>query len=372
MTPTASLKSSIRPSRDYAGINLAQSEQPSSPRSSASCAPAQSDAFDVEAQTSPTARADALRITLPVPGTSVRSASSAHSSDPELEYQALPPDLQALYLQYGLALRKTWFKGVEAERMGHALGVIQQIGWHPNPEAPPYVPHSALGKFLQYLLMGAGDGILSIYLFPLGLIGVPGSSGRVILAEMIAAVAAGSISMWVNQFNSTRGDRQVDEGQIEVEKDHLKNHLPMEVAEMFETLAAVVPDVAQRTALITSIASNPKAALALMKTTEFGSVEGHAASPLAAATVNGLSFLACSMATLMPCVLAGVDIVSPSTAIYYLATPLAAGAWLGAAYFKAQETRRGVGITMAEQGAIMAAGAVVCWGIGRGVQQLHG
>mmetsp|Transcript_123424 Transcript_123424/g.356817 ORF Transcript_123424/g.356817 Transcript_123424/m.356817 type:complete len:282 (+) Transcript_123424:80-925(+) len=168
---------------------------------------------------------------------------------------------------------------------------------------PPHIDH--LGKHRQYwrdMILGVNDGLISTFLLVSGVVG-SGLSSTDILLTAIAGALAGAVSMSAGEYIATKSQNEVLQGEIGLEKLHIRDHKASEMNELnelLETIGIPLENMELREHLFEFYGSHPDALLKLMVALEFGVVEEEERSPVFAAVASGLLFFLGSLPSLMP------------------------------------------------------------------------
>ena len=168
-----------------------------------------------------------------------------------------------------------------------------------TPE-PVYEPH--VGTTRQYwrdMVLGVNDGLVSVFLLTVGVVGGGLESNQVLLAAIAAAVA-GAISMGAGEFLATQSQEQVFDSELALERTHIKHFRDGEVEQLrgFFTDMAVVPDDLEDAVAIFS--RDDEVLLNAMKALEFGIVDTERRSPYTAMYVSSGLFLLGSLPAVLP------------------------------------------------------------------------
>ncbi len=164
----------------------------------------------------------------------------------------------------------------------------------------PYRPH--VGPARQYvrdIVLGVNDGLVSIFLLVVGVVG-GGLAAREVLLAAIAASFAGAISMAAGEYIATKSQEEVFDSEEELEREHLKYHRDIErdeIREMFGDMGMQADDVER---IVVALDEDDEAFLKVMMALEFGVVEQERRSPYTAAVLSGLLFLAGSLPSIVP------------------------------------------------------------------------
>ena len=180
------------------------------------------------------------------------------------------------------------------------LGETTTIRHQPNPR---YLEH--LGKHRQYwrdIILGVNDGLVSTFLLVSGVVG-SGLSASDILLTAIAGALAGAVSMSAGEFTATKSQNQVLHGEINLERDHVRDNNAAELEELNELLGVIGIPAEQkelRSLLFDHYSQSNEALLKFMVVLEFGFVEEEERSPFLAALVSGMLFFLGSLPSVLP------------------------------------------------------------------------
>lgn len=162
-----------------------------------------------------------------------------------------------------------------------------------------------LGKHRQYwrdMILGVNDGLVSTFLLVSGVVG-SGLSPTDILLTAIAGALAGAVSMSSGEYIATKSQNEVLEGEIGLEKVHIRDNKAeemQEIASLLETIGIPPESLQLREQLVTHYEHDPDALLKLMVALEFGVVEEERRSPVGAAAASGLLFFLGSLPSVLP------------------------------------------------------------------------
>eukprot|EP00559_Dactyliosolen_fragilissimus_P005590 CAMPEP_0184870150 /NCGR_PEP_ID=MMETSP0580-20130426/36639_1 /TAXON_ID=1118495 /ORGANISM="Dactyliosolen fragilissimus" /LENGTH=285 /DNA_ID=CAMNT_0027372097 /DNA_START=168 /DNA_END=1022 /DNA_ORIENTATION=- len=201
----------------------------------------------------------------------------------------------------------------------------------------PFADH--LGKHRQYwrdIILGVNDGLISTFLLVSGV-----SGGGLKLTQIgitaVSGAVAGSISMFSGEFLATKSQEDVFNGEIEMEKTHIRIYHSDEVRELSHLLPLIgIPtdsgemmydheikggnrtkesyqtkDAAMtsnnyrelshlKSGLIEYYSKNEKALLKLMIALEFGVLDEERRNPYAAGLMSGSLFFLGSLPSVLP------------------------------------------------------------------------
>eukprot|EP00934_Nitzschia_sp_Nitz4_P000079 Nitzschia sp. Nitz4//scaffold55_size114948//91737//92576//NITZ4_003920-RA/size114948-processed-gene-0.81-mRNA-1//-1//CDS//3329554587//79//frame0 len=162
-----------------------------------------------------------------------------------------------------------------------------------------------LGAHRQYwrdIILGVNDGLISTFLLVAGVAG-SGLSPTDILLTAIAGALAGAVSMSAGEFVATKSQNEVLQGEIGLERQHIRDNMKDEISEVKELLETIgIPPEKEdlRNHLLIHYENDPDALLKLMIALEFGVVEEEERSPIWAAVTSGLLFFVGSLPSVLP------------------------------------------------------------------------
>jgi len=225
--------------------------------------------------------------------------------------------------------------------------------------SPSYTQH--LGRNRQYLrdiILGVNDGLVSMFLLVAGVVG-GGMATRNVLLTGVAGAIAGAISMASGEYIATKTQEEVFEGELALEKEHIRDFRQDELHELSDLLDDIGLEGPLRDEVVVHFGENDEALLKVMTALEFGVVATERRSPYRAMWMSGGLFLAGSL----PSVLPFVFVSSPSTGLW-IAT---IGAVLGLLVVGAVKTwaTRGDPLRAALENLLVAAGGGgLAYGVG--------
>lgn len=163
-----------------------------------------------------------------------------------------------------------------------------------------YTPH--IGESRQYwrdIILGVNDGLVSIFLLVAGVVGGGLSSSQVALTA-VAGAMAGAVSMAAGEYLATKSQEEVLEAELVLEREHIRDHREMELAQLREMFAdmGIHPD--DLDGVVGAFDRSDKAMLNAMKALEFGVVDSERRSPYLAMAISGGLFLAGSLPSVIP------------------------------------------------------------------------
>ena len=231
-----------------------------------------------------------------------------------------------------------------------------------HTEPPQYEPH--IGETRQYwrdIILGVNDGLVSMYLLVVGVVGGGLDPAQVLLTSLAGAVA-GAISMAAGEYLATKSQDEVLEAELALERVHIKEHRGLEVGQLEEMFSDMGIADADLDGVVSAFARSDEAILNAMKALEFGFVESERRSPYRAMLVSGALFLVGSLPSILPFVIFD----SNRTAIVW-ASVLALGGLFAVGVVKARVTRNNWLRSGLENMMIAGVGGLLAWLIGDAV-----
>jgi VIT1/CCC1 family predicted Fe2+/Mn2+ transporter len=226
-------------------------------------------------------------------------------------------------------------------------------------EIPPYREH--LGPRSQYLrdiILGVNDGLVSMFLLVVGVVG-GGVSSQVVLLAGLAGAFAGAVSMAAGEYMATKSQEEAIDGELELEREHFKYYKERELDEVRDYLGDIGVSAAAVEAVVESATADEEVLMELMKAFEFGVIDDGRRSPVFAMVTSGLLFLTGSLPSVVPFVFMS----NPDQALIVAAIGAAIGLFaVGVA--KTQMTRKNPWVSGLENVAVAGVGAVASYFIG--------
>jgi VIT1/CCC1 family predicted Fe2+/Mn2+ transporter len=224
---------------------------------------------------------------------------------------------------------------------------------------PPYRPH--IGPTRQYMrdiVLGVNDGLVSIFLLVVGVVG-GGLRPREVLLAGITGAVAGAISMAAGEFIATKSQEEVFDSEMALEREHIKFHRPHELQEIRDMFGDMGLPTEQVEDVVRALDNDDEALIKTMMAIEFGVVETERRKPLRAAVFSGLLFIAGSLPSLIP------FMVVSTTGPGLLAGGIGAGiALFAVGALKTVSTRKNPWFSGFENVAIAAVGAGISYLVG--------
>jgi VIT1/CCC1 family predicted Fe2+/Mn2+ transporter len=218
----------------------------------------------------------------------------------------------------------------------------------PSPALPPEHHHhheehrGSRTGWVRAAVLGANDGVVSTAALIVGVAGSGASFGAVRTAG-IAGLVAGALSMAVGEYVSVASQRDIEQADLRMEEQALRDHPRAELAELTEIWRArgLDRELAAEVALQLTEAD----ALAAHARDELGLSEITTARPIQAAGTSAIAFSIGALLPLLAYVVAsaGRSIVVVAVAVVALCLLGAVGAALGGAPRLRASLRVGVG-----------------------------
>lgn len=230
---------------------------------------------------------------------------------------------------------------------------------------PEYVPHLGQSRtYVRDFVLGVNDGLVSTFLLVAGIVGGGLNSHSVLLAALAGALA-GAISMALGELMATRSQGEAMEGELEVERGHLRHFRAREEAEVRGWFGGLGLSGAVLDAATAQCCASDESMLRAMRVFEFGMVDSAERRETVAMTVSGLAFVAGSLPAWLP--FAFTD-SAYGALLASLVLCLASLAAVGAG--KTLVTRGNPWRGAAENAAVGAVGAAVSFGLGLAYEAL--
>jgi len=173
----------------------------------------------------------------------------------------------------------------------------------PSPEyekAHPYVRHQGENRqYMRDIILGVNDGLVSMFLITIGIVGGGLTTKQVLLTGITGAVA-GAISMALGEYMATKSQREVRDGDLELERDHFKHHRHIELDEVEAVLKELNFEGELLDKAVATIGSKDESLLRFMSAFEFGFTEEDDRNPLMASMFSGMLFIVGSLPSVIP------------------------------------------------------------------------
>jgi len=179
--------------------------------------------------------------------------------------------------------------------------IVGTISRPMTPEtAPPYEPH--IGETRQYwrdIILGVNDGLVSMFLLVVGVVG-GGLNAEQVLLTALAGAVAGSISMAAGEYLATKSQDEVLEAELKLERVHIRDHRGQELDQLREMFADMGIHEDDVEGIVAAFDRSDEAILNAMKALEFGHTESERRSPYRAMLASGALFLVGSLPSILP------------------------------------------------------------------------
>jgi vacuolar iron transporter family protein len=225
--------------------------------------------------------------------------------------------------------------------------------------AVPYEPH--VGETRQYwrdIILGVNDGLVSMVLLVIGVVGAGLSRGDVIITG-IAGALAGAVSMGAGEYLATKSQDEVLDSELELERSHIRHHREQELEQLREMFAdmGVLPD--DLDTVVSAFDRSDDALLGAMKALEFGAPDSERRSPYKAMAFSGILFLLGATPAVAPFLFTDTTVGGLSWAIILTGVAL-----FGVGAAKTRVTRTNPFIAGLENLAIAGLGGVIAFFVG--------
>jgi predicted membrane protein (TIGR00267 family) len=191
---------------------------------------------------------------------------------------------------------------------------MAQVESDPSMMKSEFEEHLAFRNYMRDIILGANDGLVSIFALVIG-VAAGGLSPENVLLAGIAGLVAGAISMSIGEYLSTKSQEEIYDLEKRVEMEHIEHHLDHEKSELREWYAAKGFSAELLEQIVETIASDPDILLSEMMMAEFGVLEEERRSPYIATTIVGIAFVIGSL----PPVLPFLFVSKTSTGIFFAA-----------------------------------------------------
>lgn len=222
-----------------------------------------------------------------------------------------------------------------------------------------YEPH--IGETRQYwrdIILGVNDGLVSVFLLVVGVVGGGLATDQVLLTGIAGAVA-GAVSMAAGEYLATKSQDEVFEAELSLERHHIQHFRNQETAQLrdfFRDMGVTPEDL---DAVMSGFKNNDKALLNAMAALEFGVVESERRSPYRAMAASGLLFLAGSVPSVLPFAVFDTNSVALTWASILALTGLFAVGVVKATVARTGRVRSGM-----ENLVVAGLGGVAAWLLG--------
>lgn len=230
---------------------------------------------------------------------------------------------------------------------------------------PPYQEH--LGPRSLYLrdsILGVNDGLVSMLLLVVGVVG-GGVDSDVVLLAGLAGAFAGAVSMAAGEYMATKSQEELIDAELALEVEHFEHYRDKELDEIREFLGDVGLGHDSIEAVVAEAAVDDDILLDLMKAFEFGVIDDGRRNPIWAMATSGLLFLLGSAPSVVPFMF----FEDPKTGLVVAVVAAIVGLFIVGA-LKTVVTRKNPVQSGLENVAVAGIGAAVAYGIGLGYDSL--
>ena len=231
-----------------------------------------------------------------------------------------------------------------------------------NQETHEYISH--IGESRPYwrdIILGVNDGLVSIFLLVVGVVGGGFDTAQVLLTA-VAGALAGAVSMAAGEYLATKSQDEILEAELALERTHIIHFKDQELEQLRGFFTDMGVGEADLNGVIAGFENNDKAILNAMAALEFGVVESERRSPRLAMAASGLLFLVGSLPSVVPFIL----IDSTGTALIW-ATALSLTGLFLVGVVKARVAKSHWLQSGFENMAIAGVGGVIAWAIGNAI-----
>lgn len=231
-----------------------------------------------------------------------------------------------------------------------------------NQETHEYISH--IGESRPYwrdIILGVNDGLVSIFLLVVGVIGGGFDTAQVLLTA-VAGALAGAVSMAAGEYLATKSQDEILEAELALERTHIIHFKDQELEQLRGFFTDMGVGEADLNGVIAGFENNDEAILNAMAALEFGVVESERRSPRLAMAASGLLFLVGSLPSVVPFIL----IDSTGTALIW-ATALSLTGLFLVGVVKARVAKSHWLQSGFENMAIAGVGGVIAWAIGNAI-----
>jgi len=231
-----------------------------------------------------------------------------------------------------------------------------------NQETHEYISH--IGESRPYwrdIILGVNDGLVSIFLLVVGVVGGGFDTAQVLLTA-VAGALAGAVSMAAGEYLATKSQDEILEAELALERTHIIHFKDQELEQLRGFFTDMGVGEADLNGVIAGFENNDEAILNAMAALEFGVVESERRSPYLAMAASGLLFLVGSSPSVVPFVL----IDSTGTALIW-ATALSLTGLFLVGVVKARVAKSHWLQSGFENMSIAGVGGVIAWAIGNAI-----
>ena len=230
---------------------------------------------------------------------------------------------------------------------------------HSHEYPAQYEPHIGVSRqYWRDIILGVNDGLVSIFLLVVGVVGA-GLTSEQVLVTAVAAAIAGAVSMAAGEYLATKSQVEILDAELALEKTHIRDFRESEVAQLkgfFEDMGVADEDL---DGVVAAVSRSDETLLNAMASLEFGVVESERRSPYRAMFVSGFLFLVGSLTSVIPFLV----LESPTAALTWAAVLSMAGLFV-VGVVKARVANVPRFKAGAENMVIAGIGGLIAWFIG--------
>ncbi len=223
-----------------------------------------------------------------------------------------------------------------------------------------YIPH--IGETRQYwrdIILGVNDGLVSIFLLVVGVVGGGLDRGQVLLTAVAGAIA-GAVSMAAGEYLATKSQDEVLEAELTLEKTHIREFRDLELDQLRGFFTNMGIRGEHLDDVMAAFEDNDTALLNAMGALEFGVVDSERRSPFRAMFAAGFLFLAGSAPSVVPFVF-----MESATSALIVATILSVTGLFIVGVVKAYVAKTSWVRSGLENMVVAGVGGVLAWFIGQ-------
>jgi VIT1/CCC1 family predicted Fe2+/Mn2+ transporter len=183
---------------------------------------------------------------------------------------------------------------------------------------------TGVGGWLRAAVLGANDGVISIASLVVGVAAASASRGAILTAGL-AGLVGGALSMAAGEYVSVSSQRDVEKGDLAMEKEELETQPESELHELQEMLAK--RGLTDKTARIAAEEMTAHDALAAHATEELGISLDGLARPIQASVVSAVAFSVGAALPVLAIAIAPESLRIWATSIAALLALVVLGAW---------------------------------------------
>lgn len=232
------------------------------------------------------------------------------------------------------------------------------IFWRMEPVK--YQPHVGESRpYWRDAVLGINDGLVSMALLIVGVVGGGMSRSQVLLTG-IAGALAGAVSMGAGEYLATKSQDEVFESEVDLEKTHIEHFRRQEVDQLYQMVRELGVEERDIEPTVAALSRNDKVLLNSMKVLEFGMVATERRRPITAMLTSGGLFLAGAFPSVIPFLFS----ISVTRALA-IAVVLAGVALFAVGMVKTRVTKTNPLLAGTENLLIAGLGGVIAYAVGR-------